>query len=364
MVISMKVIIIATAAVEGGALSVLKDLIEYIKNDQNEYLIYINESIFNKLPRAENIEYNFLNIKTILKRLYFDFIGFERLRQNSNASICINMQNIAVKTSMPQIVFIHQPIPFSNVKFSFYRLSEIKYNVYKYLYYALIKINNRYAKKIIVQTEWMYKSVKIKLKRSDNSISIIKPNIEISLDNKWRGVRNNHFFYPAAEYSYKNHKVLVDALCLISKKFIKENNLKVYFTLSFDDLDLTSRENIVKHDLGEYVICLGKITRDEVLERLIDSRALLFPSFLETFGVPLVEAAKLEVPIIAADLEYSREVMNNYQRVVFCDFSGSRQWAETIEKVVRGECLMEDISAQYSYGSDWDKITTIYEEVK
>ena len=39
-----------------------------------------------------------------------------------------------------------------------------------------------------------------------------------------------------------------------------------------------------------------------------NSRALIFPSKSESFGLPLVEAANMGLPIIAAELDYVRDV--------------------------------------------------------
>ncbi|MGC9163570.1 MAG: glycosyltransferase, partial [Thiomonas sp.] len=44
---------------------------------------------------------------------------------------------------------------------------------------------------------------------------------------------------------------------------------------------------------------------------LTHARALLFPSFVEGYGLPLVEAMTLGVPVIASDLPAFREVAGN-----------------------------------------------------
>jgi glycosyltransferase involved in cell wall biosynthesis len=43
-------------------------------------------------------------------------------------------------------------------------------------------------------------------------------------------------------------------------------------------------------------------------EALAGARALLFPSFAEGYGIPLVEALAAEVPVIASDLPVFREI--------------------------------------------------------
>ncbi|UNK62860.1 glycosyltransferase [Buttiauxella ferragutiae] len=359
----MKIIIIATAAVEGGALSVLNDLVGYIKRDNNFYIVYINEKALNKLPQIDNVEYRIVDTKTLYKRFYFDFYGFNNFVKQEKPSLCFNMQNVAVRTSCPQIVFIHQPIPFSDVKFNFFNRVELRYNMYKYIYFAYMRLNNAFAKKIIVQTHWMNKAVKVRLKRKESDIIIVKPNVDISLVRTWTYEGGNDFFYPAAEYSYKNHEILIDAFALLSKEFLRNNHVRLVFTLEIESLSERIINKIKHCELAEFVIFLGKVSRDDVLNRLLKSRALVFPSILESFGVPLVEAAKLSVPIIASDLEYSREVLNDYQRVIYCTSTNAEEWSHAIERTVNRQELTESISPVFSYGSDWDKIHYIYDEI-
>lgn len=359
----MKIIIIATAAVEGGALSVLNDLINYIKRDNNAYIIYINGNALNKLPRIDNVEYRIVDTKTFYKRFYFDFYGFNNIVKKEKPNLCFNMQNVAVWTSCPQIVFIHQPIPFSDVKFDFFNRVELKYNMYKYIYFAYMRLNNSFATKIIVQTHWMNLAVKARLRRKESDIIIVKPNVDISVETSWADEGTNDFFYPAAEYSYKNHEILIDAFALLSKKFLRDNHVRLVFTLEAESLSAKIIDKIKYFELEEFIVFIGKINRDDVLNRLLKSRSLVFSSILESFGVPLVEAAKLSVPIIASDLEYSREVLNDYQRVIFCSPINAEEWSHAIEKTVNRQELTENVSSNFSYGSDWDKIHRIYDDI-
>ena len=43
------------------------------------------------------------------------------------------------------------------------------------------------------------------------------------------------------------------------------------------------------------------------------SKALIFPSKYESFGLPLIEASKMHIPIIASELDFVRDVCNPIQ---------------------------------------------------
>lgn len=68
----------------------------------------------------------------------------------------------------------------------------------------------------------------------------------------------------------------------------------------FADLDQTDFCGSVRE--------VGALEDVQLAELLADARALLFPSFAEGFGIPLVEALAAGVPVIASDLPVFREI--------------------------------------------------------
>jgi glycosyltransferase involved in cell wall biosynthesis len=62
------------------------------------------------------------------------------------------------------------------------------------------------------------------------------------------------------------------------------------------------------HDFNGHVTEVGPLPDAQMARLLMDARALLFPSWAEGFGMPLVEALAAGVPVIASDLPVFREV--------------------------------------------------------
>ncbi len=60
--------------------------------------------------------------------------------------------------------------------------------------------------------------------------------------------------------------------------------------------------------LKDHVTELPRCDDHELATWLAHAQALLFPSFIEGFGMPLVEALMLGVPVIASDLPVFREI--------------------------------------------------------
>lgn len=70
---------------------------------------------------------------------------------------------------------------------------------------------------------------------------------------------------------------------------------------------------------------------DTSLSNLLDhANALLFPSFVEGFGLPALEAAQIGVPVICSDLHTFREVLG--EAAIYLDPNSPEDWQKVIEK--------------------------------
>ena len=91
---------------------------------------------------------------------------------------------------------------------------------------------------------------------------------------------------------------------------------QIFVTIRPDESSLTQGlfEYSKKHHLN--VIFGGQIPREKVFEMYANS-VLLFPSYVESFGLPLLEARLTGSFVIASDCPFSREILNGYDKVSF-----------------------------------------------
>jgi glycosyltransferase involved in cell wall biosynthesis len=123
-------------------------------------------------------------------------------------------------------------------------------------------------------------------------------------------------------------EVIAEALQLLTP----EENSQLEIHLTFDPKDSGYASYIAKKYPLNNLKFLGKLTREMVFAQYQISDGLLFPSKLETWGLPISEAKAMQKPIWAADLPYAKETVGDYQEVVFFDPENPIALAELFRK--------------------------------
>lgn len=113
------------------------------------------------------------------------------------------------------------------------------------------------------------------------------------------------FIYVADGEAHKNHRLLIEAWILLAKDGIRPS---LALTLSTRDAVLSNWVEVRAAVHGLKVTNLGQIPHAEVLALYGNTKALIFPSLSESFGLPLVEAREMSLPILAGELDFVRDV--------------------------------------------------------
>lgn len=179
----------------------------------------------------------------------------------------------------------------------------LKYRKENYQYAALnsdhiIAISN-YTKKTIVE----------KYKVNPDKITTIY--LGVSKTNpKSMPLPENFIFYPAAFWPHKNHKILIEALNKLKYKF---PDLSLVFTgIIIKERIKKEIDDLIKsYGLSKQVLFLGYVSDEKLNYIYQNARALVFPSSFEGFGLPIIEAFKHKLPVIAANNTSISEIVGN-----------------------------------------------------
>lgn len=325
------IIVNATALDTSGAFTILKQFVDNIPSDTTvNYTIFISPKIHLETEKDNVNLVPIANVKGLINRLLWDFWGVSYWlnKHHIKPDISISLQNTNFRTgyNIYNYIYYHQSIPFFSQRWSVWRRNERTLWFYKYIYPLFVKYLLNSRTEIFVQLNYIKYGFANKFHVDSSKIHVVLPEVTLPVNNSGnRRVVNSdniNLFYPATPFFYKNHRLLIDAI-----KDLKNDKIALYLTCNREDLDC---------DICDNIHFLGKISYDEVIAMYKQCDAMVFPSYIETLGLPLIEAASVGCPIIAADLPFAREVLEGYSGVGFLPYNDKAMWAQAISQVKKG----------------------------
>lgn len=230
----------------------------------------------------------------------------------SNESTIV-LGDIPLRGICNQIVLVHQ----SNLiypKINSYSSKGLNFRISRLLF----SMNHKYAKKIIVQTGAMAQDLIQSYPKIKEKVIVSPQPVPYWLNTNIKNVNRDSdkqkiiLFYPAAYYPHKMHKFLISINNYLKDNSIDFSNVEVWLTLS--DKDFASFQSI------KFLKNLGKLSPEDMNYYYKKADALLFLSSMESYGLPLIEAVTLHLPILTVDFSYSRWVCED-QAYYFVPYS-------------------------------------------
>ncbi len=329
----MTKIIFDVPAESGGALSILDNYYKKCVQDKNRNFIFIlSTPLYEDTENVTILNYPWIK-RSWFHRLFFDFFISKKIIKKYKPNEIFSLQNtrIPVTRKIRQGIYVHQPLPFVNKKYSF---TENKlFWIYQNIISILIFNSIKKADYVIVQTNWMRESIlkKINLK-NESKIRVEKPDITIpNCEFKNTEKSFETFFYPASSVEYKNHFVIARAVKLLVERQV--DAIDVVFTL--DELDTNIIDLVTFIEENKLPIRLiGNIDRETVY-KFYETSVLIFPSKIETFGLPLLEARLIGSPILAIRESFSEEILENYKNHYFFEGDDYKTLANMMESSIK-----------------------------
>jgi hypothetical protein len=259
----------------------------------------VNSNVVLLLPKIpfweKNIQYFNKNWNIVfVKRNKFKYIRlFQRVldvlfghKNLPDAEILIVLGDFPLKFKKHQILLFHNINLISNN-------NGFGFIFHKYFF----KQNIKYISKCIVQTDIVEKSLINQFPQLKHLISVLPmPADKIYESASIRNLNNSKLecFYPASFYTHKNHEIIFEFA-----KNITDSLKKIH-------ISITIEKNNNYFSNNEFITNLGPLTKDEVFNKYAQVDVLLFPSLKESYGLPLIEAMKMNLYIVCADLPYAR----------------------------------------------------------
>lgn len=356
---------------EGGPLSVLKDCLAFLNKST-----YVNEYKFIALVHKKNLfnENEYDNIAFIefpksrtsyAYRLYYEYFYFKTLAKEHNVFFWLSLHDITPSIgNVSQAVYCHNPSPFNTVNLSdiylqpkqfFFRL------FYKYLYQINIKKN----KFVIVQQLWIKHRFVAMFNLSGNKIITAPPEIQ-KIENKYleknqmelesKETSKKVFFFPTFPRPFKNIEVICEAMNLVSEK--TKQSVSVVITIDGSE-NKYAKSIVEKYQHMDNIKFTGLIKREEVYEYYSKCDGLIFPSKLETWGLPISEFKQFNKPMFVSNLPYAKETVGNYKLVNYFNPDDAVQLSELIINALEDKLIFDKTDAinyEQPFANGWGEL--------
>lgn len=329
----MNIVVLATASRQAGALTIYKQFLNHLQNVRkgDNYYIFLHPSM--PQPEMPSVNYIVIDTSSFLNRIRFDFYGckIELKRREIQEDVIISLQNTGIfRAPVPQIIYYHQPLPLYPNKWNPFKKTELPMFCYKHIYSLFVRLTCNSLTQYVAQIPFIKEGICRKWNVEPERVHVLFPDIErVDVEKvtpyEW-GDDCMHFVYPANMAKYKNYDILVNALSMVQDK----KSYKLHLTLTKEEYpELYKRIKVL--GLENVVLLEGMMPHERILSMYKASKALLFPSTIETLGLPLLEAGAFGLPIIAADLDYAHQVMEGYEGIRYVDAYDAKAWAKAIE---------------------------------
>lgn len=300
-----KIITYAPNIHKGGGIVLLKSMIEAWPA-HIEFKGFLDSRAVDLLELPKNS--NVIWVKnTILSRLKSDFI---LAKQSNEEDIVVTYHGIPpiFRLKSKLVSFLQNRALIDNIKLLDYsKKTRFRLIVERLLFKILYKRVDEF----IVQSEtfksqlicW-FKNHKFSKKQFPlvTTLPFMKP-IKLE-DNDFKSTKQWDFIYVADGLPHKNHMKLLDSWLDLAEHEIYPS---LALTLSSDEVELLDILEKLKRR-GLNIFNIGEQSHEEILRYLLKSHALIYPSTLESFGLPLIEAQALNLPILASEMDYVYEV--------------------------------------------------------
>lgn len=338
----MNIIVSAAALRTSGGntiyLQFLKHLSNYVGN--NFYYIFVDSDM--QQPYIKGVEYICVNLRTHIKRCLFDYFSCKKMirKKGIEPDIIISLQNVGIYClrKKPHLIYFHQSIPLYPHQWNPFKAKERTLFFYKHIYPLFIKATITSNTHIVVQTHFIKKRFVEHFGCKESNVHINFPDIERvnskDIANFEYDFNYSNFIYPATGLCYKNHFTLFRALYILKKQHPEiSDRVRIYITISQEKYPEYIKY-ISRYGLINNIFFIGQISRLKLFSMYKTSNGLLFPSTLETIGLPLLEAASMGIPILVSELEYAIEILKDYEGAIFIPPYNYQYWADEIRKLV------------------------------
>ena len=353
---------------ESGSLVIFTDALgslERTYSDRYEIVALVKSRDLFDTPRVTYMEFPHI-MHSWLARLWFEYWSARGISARLKPRLWLSLHE-----TTPNVVADIRAVYCHNVS-EFYRITpyefllDWRFGMFTFFYRFIHSINIRKNRFVVVQADWIRKRFERtygirNIVVAPPDLGDITPPVTVSATKESAPFR---FFYPFYPRPYKNPEICLEAARILEHNGFR--NFELWLTMDASTNKYAARVNKKYSEVGS-VRWLGKVSRERVQELYAEADCLLFPSKLETWGLPLSEFRPFGKPMLLADLPYAHEACARYERVRFFDPTDTEALADLMLRAAQLEPIFSpapDLVVEPPFARDWHELWKILLEQK
>lgn len=316
-------------------------------DQKNQYCIFLNDQNWAEYqpgqPNFVKVRFNCrwyglaeqMKFPRLIRRLKIDLMHFPHF-------------NVAIFCPCPYLVTIHDLILLKYPTRRASTLGPIRYFIKKIGYYLVIRQAVQASQKIITVSNFTKNEILKNFPKLDSSKiavtyeacdSVESGQLSLPETERFKGVLTKKFFlYVGNAYPHKN----LEKLVLVFKK-IEERRPGLYQLALVGKEDYFYKKlNLFAHKLIQdlnKVVFLGHVSQPQLANLYRQATLYVFPSLLEGFGLPPLEAMRYSLPVAAANNSSCPEILGD--AAVYFDPTNETDMMEKILEAAEDRNLRE-----------------------
>jgi glycosyltransferase involved in cell wall biosynthesis len=356
-----KIVISAVNFTEGGPLSVLNDCLSAFQRIYKEHHLEITVFV-HKVHLVQQYAHEFKIVEypaiksSWLKRLYFEYYQCKKISAELKPDLWIALHDITPNVTCKQVVYCHNPSPFYKLTLSD-AFTDRTFFLFCLFYRFLYLINIKKNKFVIVQQQWIREEFeRIYKVKTIVAYPFFNAGIIPEIVKKTRGGTKFIFFFPAYPRIAKNFEVLLQAT-----KILVGKRCDFEVILSISGIENKYSENLYQDYKNiQQIRFIGVKTRKEIFDIYNEVDCMVFPSKLETWGLPITEFKVFDKPMLLADLKYAHETLGEFYKAKFFTYNNPHELAGYMDLMIDNKLIYdknEQIAPHSPFFKNWDELT-------
>jgi glycosyltransferase involved in cell wall biosynthesis len=356
-----RIVVSGVNLIEGGPLSIFKDVLEELAHywsDRYEIVAIVHNKCLFDIANTTWLEFPLVK-SSWLRRLYFEYWQCKAISQRLRPNLWLALHDMTPRVQANvRVVYCHNAAPFYRPEFH-EAIKHWRFALFTAFYGLLYRVNLQRNDFVIVQQQWIRKEFQQRY-RADTVIvahpSIPNPSLPLVPKVSQQTYR---LFYPAFPRSFKNFRLLLDAARILERKGIRA--FEIALTIDGTESRYAAELRTEYNDL-QSIRWLGSISRNCVLALYSEIDCLIFPSKLETWGMPISEFRQTGKPMLLADLPYAHETAGSYEHIHFFSPGDVAALAESLQALTEGTLHFQRTIAapiEVPFAANWHELFDI-----